>query len=73
MTTSRSGTPLAFQFVDRESSGSILDPDGPEGGAYDTFHSWLSHDGGVLLLGGVAAAVARRWPSGGCAPSPSPS
>ena len=48
---------VAFQFMNRASSGSILDPDGPEGGAYTTFQSWLSHDGGVLLLGGVAAAV----------------
>ena len=48
---------VAFQFMNRTSSGSILDPNGPEGGAYTTFHSWLSHDGGVLLLGGVAAAV----------------
>jgi hypothetical protein len=48
---------LAFQFMNRASSGSILDADGPEGGAYTTFHSWLSHDSGVLLLGGVAAAV----------------
>ena len=48
---------VAFQFLDRESSGWILDPNAPEGGAYDTFHSWLQHDDGVLLLGGVAAAV----------------
>lgn len=48
---------VAFQFVNRASSGSILDPNGPEGGAYTTFQSWLSHDGGVLLLGGVAASV----------------
>ena len=48
---------VAFQFMNRASSGSILDPSGPEGGAYTTFQSWLSHDGGVLLLGGVAAAV----------------
>jgi hypothetical protein len=48
---------VAFQFVNRASSGSILDTQGPEGGAYTTFHSWLSHDSGVLLLGGVAAAV----------------
>lgn len=48
---------VAFQFIERASSGSILDPDGPEGGAYTVFQSWLSHDDGVLLLGGVAAAV----------------
>jgi hypothetical protein len=48
---------VAFQFMDRASSGSILDPNGPAGGAYTIFQSWLSHDGGVLLLGGVAAAV----------------
>jgi len=49
---------LAFQFVDRAGSGWILDPDGPEGGAYAVLQSWLVHDGGVLLFGGIAAAVA---------------
>lgn len=48
---------VAFQFLNRASSGSILDPNGPEGGAYTTFQSWLSHDGGALLLGGAAASV----------------
>ncbi|GAB3316492.1 hypothetical protein GCM10027451_33430 [Geodermatophilus aquaeductus] len=48
---------VSFQFLEREGSGWILDPDSPEGGAYDTFHSWLQHDGGVLLLGGVGAAL----------------
>ncbi len=47
---------LSFQFADRAPSGSIFDPNGPAGGAYVTFHSWLAHDG-FLLLGGVAAGV----------------
>jgi hypothetical protein len=47
---------LAFQIKDREGSGSILDPEGPEGGAYVTFQSWLQLDP-YLLLGGVAAGV----------------
>ncbi len=47
---------LAFQFLEREGSGSVFDADGPDGGAYDTFHSWLDLDP-FLLLAGVGAGV----------------
>lgn len=47
---------LAFQFLDREGSGFLLDPNGPEGGAYVTFSNWVEQDS-FLLFGGVAAGV----------------
>lgn len=52
---------LAFQFLEREGSGSILRPDtadGVAGGAYATFHAWLHLDPFLLLAGAAAGVVA---------------
>ncbi|SFT76566.1 4-amino-4-deoxy-L-arabinose transferase [Geodermatophilus amargosae] len=48
---------LAFQLGGREGSGWLLDPDGPSDGAYDALSGWLHFDDGVLVVGGVAAAL----------------
>lgn len=48
---------LMFQFFEREGSGSIFDADGPEGGAHETFQSWLQLDPYLLVGGVVAGAV----------------
>jgi len=47
---------LAFQFMTREGSGFLLDPNGPEGGAYVTYSNWIAQDS-FLLFGGVAAGL----------------
>lgn len=54
---------LAFQFLNRESSGFLLDPQGPEGGAYATYSNWLAQDPWLLyagVLAGVLALGVRR-------------
>jgi 4-amino-4-deoxy-L-arabinose transferase-like glycosyltransferase len=48
---------LAFQLGGREGSGWLLDPDGPSDGAYGALSGWLHFDNGVLVVGGVAAAL----------------
>lgn len=48
---------LAFQFFEREGSGFVLDPNGPEGGAYETFTNWMRLDPFLLTAGVLAAAV----------------
>lgn len=49
---------VAFQLSGREGSGWLLDPDGPPDGANEAFTGWLALDGGLLIIGGVLAAVA---------------
>jgi len=39
-----------------EGAGFLLDPNGPEGGAYVTFSNWIAQDS-FLLFGGVAAGL----------------
>jgi hypothetical protein len=49
---------LVFQFVGREGSGWIMDANGPSDGAYDSLTGWIQLDAGVLVVGGVVAALA---------------
>ncbi len=54
---------LAFQFFNRASSGFLLDPQGPEGGAHATYVNWLAQDRWLLyagVLAGVLTLFVRR-------------
>ncbi|MGY2127703.1 ArnT family glycosyltransferase [Blastococcus sp. SYSU DS0617] len=48
---------MAFQLGGRDGSGWIFDSEGPVDGANDSFTGWLALDSGVLIIGGVAAAL----------------